>query len=134
MNHDKIPTAERRYMGDLHAEHMDWKKQLAFYRDELGIFRDRLGEVSAKNNSTEERAGVEQFQNVFIREAEVMDTLVHEINGHEKVLVEYAKEHPIAVEHTYFRNHTELADRMKRFNELWDEMKHEYNRFLAKCM
>lgn len=134
MNHDKIPTAERKYMGDLHAEHMDWKKQLAFYRDELSIFRDRLGEVSAKNNSTEERAGVEHFQNVFIREAEVMDTLVHDINAHEKVLVDYAKEHPIAVEHTYFRNHTDLADRMKRFNELWDEMKHEYNRFLAKWM
>lgn len=134
MNHDKIPVAERRYMRDLHSEHMQWKKDLQFYTDELNVFKNRLGEVSIKNNSMEERSGVEHFQNVFIGEQEVIDILNHDINAHEKVLVDYAKDHPVAVEHAYFRNHTDLEDRMKRFAELWVELKGEFQRFLAKWM
>ncbi|WP_306640710.1 hypothetical protein [Sanyastnella coralliicola] len=134
MNHDKIPVAERRYMNELHEEHQTWVKELEFYKEELEIFRNRLGEVSIKNNKPEERADVEHFQNQFLREIEVIDTLRHDINAHEKVLVEYAKDHPAAVEHTYFRDHTELTDRMQRFEELWKELKNDFNRFLSKWM
>lgn len=134
MKDEKIPVQERRYMGELHEDHQNWVKALSFYKEELSIWKDRLAEVSAKNNSTDARAGVEHFQNQFIREGEVIDTLVHDINAHESELVKYAKEHPVAVEHTYFRNHTDLEERMKRFEEIWTELKAEFNRFLTKWM
>lgn len=134
MSTEKIPVEERRYMGELHDDHQRWVKDLAFYKEELEIWRNRLAEVSIKNNSAEERAGVEHFQNQFIRQDEVMDELVHEINAHESELVKYAKDHPVAVQHTYFRNHGDLETRMKRFEELWTELKNEFQRFLSTWM
>lgn len=134
MSTEKIPVDERRYMSELHDDHQRWEKDLAFYKEELGIWKERLGEVSIKNNSTEERSDTEHFQNKFIREAEVIDELMHDINAHESVLVQYAKDHPVAVQHNYFHNHTDLEDRMKRFEELWAELKSEFQRFLSKWM
>ncbi len=134
MNSEKIPVEDRRYMGELHDDHQRWAKELTFYKDELGIWKNRLAEVSIKNNSTEERAGVEHFQNQFIRQAEVIDELMHDINAHETELVQYAKEHPVAVQHTYFHNHTDLEERMKRFDDLWAELKADFQRFLSKWM
>lgn len=131
---DTIPTQDRRYMADLHFEHDMWTNALNFYKEELKIFENRLGEVSAKNSDIDVKAQVEHFQNQFIREAEVIDTLIHDIKMHEEELVKYAKEHPVAIDHVYFENHTGLEDRMKTFNKLWKELRNEFMKFLSKWM
>lgn len=129
-----LPKENRKYMSDLHFEHSMWKNALAFYTEELQIFTNRLEEVVSKNTSHEMAASAEHFQNHFIREKEVIDILNHDINAHEKTLVEFAKDHPIAVDHVYFDNHTGLEDRMETFAKLWKEMRAEYMDFLRKWM
>lgn len=131
---DSIAITERRYMADLHFEHEMWTKALHFYEEELKIFEDRLAEVSQKNADHAVKAKVEHFQNQFIREKEVIDILLHEINEHEEELVKYAKEHPVAVDHVYFQNHSGLEDKMKSFNKIWKELRNEYMRFLSEWM
>jgi hypothetical protein len=131
---DSIAITERRYMADLHFEHEMWSKALNFYAEELKIFEDRLAEVSQKNTDHDVKAKVEHFQNQFIREKEVIDTLLHEINEHEDELVKYAKEHPVALDHVYFQNHSGLDDKMRSFNKIWKELRNEYMRFLAEWM
>lgn len=131
---ENIPVKERRYMADLHFEHQMWLNALKFYKEELAIFESRLGEVSFRNSASETKAQVEHFQNQFIREHEVIDTLRHDIKQHENMLVEYAKEHPVAVEHVYFRNHSELEDRMDTFNKIWRELRDEFMEFLRNWM
>ena len=131
---DSIGVTERRYMADLHFEHEMWIRALNFYTDELKIFEDRLAEVSSKNTDHEVKAQVERFQNQFIREKEVIDILLHDIKAHEETLVEYAKEHPIAVNHVYFENHSGLEDRMATFNKIWKELRSDFMRFLSEWM
>lgn len=100
----------------------------------MAIFQKRLEEITSKNTDDEMLAKVESFQNRFIREKEVIDTLLHDIKIHEEKLSQHAKDHPVAIEHQYFENHTGLQDRMQRFVELWKELRNEFLPFVAKWM
>ena len=64
---NEIKKEDRRYISDLHFEHMVWVNQLKFFKDELEILKNRLGEVSIRNTKMEVKAQVEHFQNQFIR-------------------------------------------------------------------
>lgn len=121
-------------MADLHFEHDMWLNAIKFYRDELVIFESRLAEVSSKNSSIEVKAQVEHFQNQFIREREVLDHLRHDIKAHENELIQYAKDHPVALDHVYFRNHTDLEERMSTFVKIWKELRADYMKFLRDWM
>lgn len=131
---ENIPVSERRYMADLHFDHQMWLNSLQFYKEELSIFEGRLGEVSFRNSSIDVKARVEHFQNQFIRQHEVIDILRHDINAHENELANYAKEHPVALEHVYFSNHSDLEDRMATFVKIWKELRMDYMKFLSTWM
>lgn len=122
------------YLSDLHFEHKLWLNELAFFKDELAIFNNRLTELESRNNSSEFLPTFEALQNRAIRQKEVLDELKHEISKQESNLASYAEEHPIAVDHVYFTDHTELREKMVRFKELYTEFKGEINRFAIKWM
>jgi hypothetical protein len=82
----------------------------------------------------EVKAQVERFQNQFIREREVIDILKHDIKEHENTLVSFAKENPVAVEHVYFRHHSDLEDRMLTFEKIWKQLRMEFMSFLRDWM
>ncbi len=122
------------YIGDLHFDHMEWLNSLQFYKEEIGIFERRLEEIVRRNNMHEVMAELEHFQNQFIREKEVIDELRHDIKGHENMLEKEAKEHPVAIDHRYFTDHTDLRDRFHTFEKIYHELKAEFRQWLAKRM
>lgn len=122
----------RKYIGDLHFDHMEWLNALRFYKDELGIFENRLEDIVRRNTHGEVMAELEHFQNQFIREREVIDELRHDIKQHENLIEKEAKEHPVAIDHRYFTDHVELRDRMETYEKIYRELKSDYNRWLAK--
>ncbi|MBL7817049.1 MAG: hypothetical protein JNL70_18640 [Saprospiraceae bacterium] len=122
------------YLKDLHFEHRLWLNELSFAKDELGIFANRLSEVEMKNTVPEFTATAESLQNRLYRQQEVVDDLRHAIKKQEANLAHFAEEHPIAVDHVYFDDHTELRDQMARFTPLYAEFKAEFMRFIAKWM
>jgi hypothetical protein len=79
-------------------------------------------------------AELEKFQNKFIRENEVIDILIHDINGHEAILVNSVKENPVASDHRLFDDHSGLRDRMEVFLKIYNELKPEFMRYLTKYM
>ena len=122
------------YLKDLHFEHRLWLNELKFVKDEIDIFTHRLSEVEIKNNGADFTPEAESLQNKLIRQKEVVDELVHHINSHESSLAHQAEEHPIAVDHLHFTDHTDLREKMKRFSTLYAEFKKEFMRFTAKWM
>lgn len=118
-------------MSDLHFEHSLWTSQLDFFRDELKIFNSRLEELASRNSKTAVTAQIEHFQNQFIRQKEVIDELRHKINQEEGDLTQYAKDHPIAVDHQYFRDHVDTREEMITFNKIWNELRIEYLKFVG---
>ena len=46
----------------LHLICEDWKRELSFYKDEMGILKNRLLEVASKNTGKEILISVEHFE------------------------------------------------------------------------
>jgi hypothetical protein len=123
---------EQKYLNELHTQHNEWVKKLNFVRDEIETFKNRLGEVVNKNHTTEVLAPAEGFQNQFIRHNEVIDELIHDINEEEHKVVINAKLSNIAANHRKAVSNASLQDRMETFDKIYDDLKHEYLKYLTK--
>ena len=122
------------YISDLHFEHRIWLSELKFRKEEINIFEKRLGEIVVRNSDKNMLAKLEQFQNQFIREKEVIDELRHKIKEHENHLAHYAHEHPVAIEHQHFGDHKQLRNEMKSFREIYFVLKEDFFRYLNEWM
>jgi hypothetical protein len=127
-------TEKRVHINDLHSDHMIWLNTLAFCKEEIGIFEKRMGEIAQRNTHQEVMAELEHFQNQYIRQREVIDELRHDLKQHENGLANEAKEHPIAIDHRLFHDHTGQRDAMRTFEKLYRELKDEFMAWLAKRM
>ena len=124
----------RKHIDEIHFENVLNLNKLIFYKLEIEIFKKRLEEIASKNTKTEVTARVEQFQNQFIRQLEVIDELSHKINEHEQTLAQRAQENVTAINHVLFDDNSEITSEMLRFTELYNEMKSNYIRFLSEWM
>lgn len=129
-----MSTAKHVYMRDLHFELKVWINELQFFKEELRFFESRLEEVAMRNTDREALINVEHFQNQFIRQKEVIDETRHDVKQAENQLEKFAKEHPIASDHVYFDDHTNLRESMNTFRDIYNDLKKDYLRFLAKWM
>lgn len=122
------------YMKDLYFELKVWLNELDFFKEEVKFFENRLMEVSQKNSDRQMLIELEHFQNQFIRQREVIDETRHNVKQAENQLEKFAKDHPIASDHVYFEDHTNLREEMNTFRDIYTDLKKEFLRFLAKWM
>lgn len=128
-------TAPKRvHIGDLRNDQREWLNALAFYKEDIAILEHRLEDIVRRNNKQEVMAELEHFQNRFIREREVIDELRHDIKQEENVLEKELRDHPVAIEHRYFTDHTDLRERFTIFEKLYRELKQEFQQWLGKWM
>jgi len=124
----------KRYLKDLHFDHKIWRNELEFYKEELQILQTRLEDLAERNTDHEMKALQEQFQNRFIRQNEVIDELLHEINVHEDELAQFIKDHPVASDHVHFDDHAPMRDKMNTFNKLYKDLKDDFHRYSSRWM
>jgi len=122
------------YLTDLHFEHKQWLNESNFWRDEIKTYKNRLGEVVNRWTDKEVLAQAEHFQNQFILHNEKLDQIIHDINKHESKLSKYAIEHPVAIDHVHFDDHSDFRDRMDSQRTIYNDMKKEFFNFLRKAM
>lgn len=119
---------------DQHLENEDWLKRLDFYKEEIVILKERLDEVTVKNNAPEFLKNVEHFQNQFIVQRNNIDELAHAIKMNEKKLVNEVHANPVAVDHRKVESHEPESDFMSYFEKNFAGLRIEYNQFLTKWM
>lgn len=127
-------TSTRVHFNDLHHDHREWLNALQFHKQDLAIQEHRLQDIVQRNTGVQVMAGVEHFQNRFIREHEVIDELRHDIKQAENALEKEMKEHPVAIGRRFFSDHDDLRDRYRTFEKLQHELKQEFRLWLAKHM
>jgi hypothetical protein len=115
----------------LHHQNKVWKNELLFVADEIKVYENRLSDLVMGATRPEMLPKLEHFQNQFIREKEVIDTLKHDVNSHEHKLVEWVKSER-GSEELLAEKHYELKDRMEIFRKIFTELKVEFYEFLAK--
>ena len=122
------------FIYDQHLENQDWLKRLDFYKEEITILRERLEEVTSKNNAPDFLKYVEHFQNQLLIQRNHIDELAHQINANEHALISEIKDNPVAVDHRKVENHVAEADFMVFFEKNFATLRAEFNVFLAKWM
>ncbi|MCG8329664.1 MAG: hypothetical protein MI974_18355 [Chitinophagales bacterium] len=114
----------------LHFEHRLWTNELKFFADELKIYEHRLEELTQKVLEREALQQLEHFQNQFIRQKEVLDTLMHDINAHEHRLTVAMKNETAFEEDPSY--HRSLSSQMESYRSIYADLKKEFMVYLSK--
>jgi hypothetical protein len=125
-----------RYTSISHVsnEHSDWLRALEFYDKEFFILESRLADVAEHNSSREVMAGVEHFQNQFVVQRNNIDELQHSIREN---LAKLKAEVVVAaghIESNLVAEHDALREDFMGFEKVVLDLRHEFNRFLAKYL
>jgi hypothetical protein len=125
---------EKTFIFDQHAENQDWLKRLDFYKEELLIVNERLGELTRKNNDSNFLKEVEHFQNQFVIQRNSIDELGHNIRSNENQLIQEINQNPVAVDHRKVETHEAEAEFMGYFEKNFANLRAEFNQFASKWM
>lgn len=115
-----------------HHENQDWLNRLRFYKEEIEILKERLGEVASKNSNEDVLAKVEHFQNQFIVQRNNIDEFSHAIKVNEAKLVDEVDKNPVASDHRTVEYHKEESDFIAYFETNFAKLREEFNEFISK--
>lgn len=118
----------------LHHQSTDWLRELEFYKQELNILKNRLGEVSVKNTAVEVTAQVEHFQNKFIMLDEQLDILRHDITQRLNEVDAIVKTKPEHIGEKFNTGEDDVNERMQYEKKSIADTRLEFNKFLSKIM
>ena len=114
----------------LHVEYQFWLVELDFDIKLLKNFEAHLALISFNNTSKKLMPSIEQFQNQFICQREVIDELKHDLNISEKQLAAFVRDMvPVGFENERLDNHSELRERFLTFRELFGDLKIRFRHF-----
>lgn len=119
---------------DQHLENMEWSKKISFYKDEIKVMQNRLSEVASKNSSKEVLAEIEHFQNQLIIQSNNLDEMKHNINIGEDALAANINHNPTAVDRRTVEDHSKEREDIEGFEKNFNEMRRDFNVFIAKWM
>lgn len=123
-------TAQELYTIELN----EWGKTIDFYLVELGIFEERLAEVSIKNNKQPIIGSIEHFQNQFIAQKEALQMLGRDVHRQRNKIVAQVKVADIMTDMDIVDTQFLLRDRMHLAEKIAVELKHSFYRFLANVL
>jgi hypothetical protein len=114
--------------------HNDALRGLDFYQQELIILRDRLEEVAAQNTALEVLEKVEHFQNQFIIHRRHLEDLKSEFHKNLKHLESQVMEMAGFVEQVTFTENGSLYESYLTEEKIFNDLRHEFNRFAAQWL
>jgi uncharacterized membrane protein YgaE (UPF0421/DUF939 family) len=115
----------------LTTEHIKWLGFIDHSKKELKSMQERMADFLSSFNSARLAPRVEQFQNRFIRQAEVSDILRHNIKAHENDIERMSR---LSLDYLQLRvsqDHVALKSEFKRYVELFVELEQDFDEFIA---
>ena len=122
------------YNTDLHFEHVQWRRELAFWEDELKSFKNRLSELVTRWTDKEVLAQLEHYQNEFILHGGVIENLLEAIDEHETRIAGQSKTGTDALDTQMVKKHIAFREKMENQRQIYADLKKEFFRFLSKYM
>jgi hypothetical protein len=131
VNDLKIIPMEATTTSAIETEHLKWLKALDFYKTQIAAMEKEMEEFMSTKPPRVLAPRIEQFQNRFIRQKEVLDTLRHNVKAHENEIermTNFALEY---LRDRVTREHAKLKNEYKRFAELFIEMEQDFQDFMV---
>jgi hypothetical protein len=120
------------HSNDLRFDHHIWENELNFYKNELGIFEERLVDMLKRKPSKDLLRELEQFQNQFIRQKEVVDELNHKIHLYDDSLRGIPAQIMLTKESNEIKKHKVLEDDLQINRRLYFDLRNRFNLYLTK--
>ena len=122
------------YNSNMHFEHEQWKGELAFWKQELLFFNNKLSELVTRWTNKDVLAQLEHYQNEFILHGGVIEDLLESIEKHETRIAGQSKIEEEAIDTQLAKKHIEFRNRLEAQREIYVELKKQFFRFLEKYM
>ena len=122
------------YNSNMHFEHQQWNRELAFWQDELKSFNNRLSELVTRWTDKYVLARLEHYQNEFVLHGGVIEDLLEAIEKHEISIASQTKTGIEVLNSSLAKNHIEFRNRLDSQRHIYAELKTEFFRFLSKYM
>ncbi|SFI77000.1 hypothetical protein [Olleya namhaensis] len=122
------------YNSNMHFEHEQWKGELAFWKQELLFFNNKLSELVTRWTNKDVLAQLEHYQNQFILHGGVIEDLQETIEKHETRIAAQSIEGEDAIDVRLAEQHVAFRDKMETQREIYADLKKEFFRFLEKYM
>ena len=126
-----MKTINIRHITSLHGDAL---RALEFYTQESTILQERLDEITAGNTAVEVLKEVDHFQDELIIHRKCIDELQREIRKNLKEIEAQVSSDAGFVESHEIERNTDLYERYVTEEKLFNELRHEFNRFAAKWM
>ena len=120
------------FSNDLRYDHNIWENELNFYKKELGIFETRLVEMLNREPSRDLLRELEQYQNQFIRQKEVVDNVNHKIHLYDDELRGIPAEIMLSNDSNEITKHKELESDIRITRKLYFELRDRFSTYLEK--
>lgn len=112
----------------------DCLRGLVFYQQELGILKERLEEIAADNTGKIVSEKVEHFQNQFMIHNYYLDELKHLIHHNDKEIELQLLKTVVFVDEDIADKHDQLVEKYQTEEKIFNDLRHEFNRFAAEWM
>jgi hypothetical protein len=116
------------------AEHSEWLNGLDFYKEDILILEKRLLELASRKGNFDMSRGIEHFQNQFLIQRNTIDELRHSIREHVSNFGRMVAVEDASKEIPHQHMHESLKDGYLSFEKVMNELRHEFNDFLAKWL
>lgn len=120
------------FSNDLRYDHNIWENELNFYKKELGIFETRLVEMLKRKPTRDLLRELEQYQNQFIRQKQVVDNVNHKIHLYDDELKGIPAEIMLSNDSNEITKHKELESDIRITRKLYFELRDRFSIYLEK--
>lgn len=127
-------NAEVIYNSDLHFEHMQWKKELLFLKDEIRSFQNRLKELIDKWSDEKILAEMGQYQIRFDRFQEKFDKMMRAIDSHEHSIAKHYEVEENCLDRVLLKLHQVFREKLISQRKEYQNLKHKFFMFLTHYM
>ncbi|MCC8425493.1 hypothetical protein [Mucilaginibacter sp. UR6-11] len=126
----------KNYINIKHIKNLnnDGLRGIAFYKQELTILQERLEEISSDNTAKEVQQQVEHFQNQFLIHGNYLDELKHDIHANDQAIEAELLVTGSMVNEDVVAQHNRIHERYLNEERIFNDLRHEFNRFAAEWM
>ncbi|SEM70854.1 hypothetical protein SAMN05192574_101545 [Mucilaginibacter gossypiicola] len=112
----------------------DALRGIVFYTQELGILQERLQEIAADNTAREVQEKVEHFQNQFSIHQDYLTKLRHDIQINDKAIEAQLLVTDAVISERTAAEHAGIHENYITEENIFNNLRHEFNRFAAQWM
>lgn len=119
-------------ISQLTAECTNWRQQMRNYREELTQLKNKLRQITSKVTQKDLFQDVEHYENQFHIQLINVHDLKHSIKAHDLKASAEKTANKGQVSDTTWAEHEQLFDNYQRLDHMLQELKSDFDKFLAK--